>query len=412
MILIEAFQKGREKGGPRGRVLCKLERREARGRFWEGAELSVCVAGNMNEDDDFGDLYADVGPAVGGESGNSLYGAASAATTKEKGESRVLYEDDEDDEELLYGTSSSAVVSAPVVSPSISAAAVQGSGLLVQPTATAAVGFEVGARDVDNEENFLYGQLYGSSSSSKAPLQSTPVGLEQKPRPEAAAAAAGVDAADCRKKDPGGGGKAQVEKNGNSYLFGVADASSGQQAVFLPKAELSTPPPAAVVAFERSENPRYLPDTVTNVGLEAAQGGSQSFMPLGSVGGFDDDYETTAVGMTDGGNGNASSTIIPPTSADEGRDDWDSDSEDDIQIVLNDETPAYDNINMMEYGGEGELYEGSDDEDEEDLVIVAGDELLDGQEDWGEEGPLSEQPLPLPPNGAPPVGTEKAELGS
>lgn len=373
----------------------------------------------MNEDDDFGDLYADAGPAVGGESGNSLYGAASASasaatTTKEKGESRVLYEDDEDDEELLYGTSSSAVVAAPVVSSSTPAAAVQGSGLLVQATtATAAVGFEVGARDVDNEENFLYGQLYGSSSSSKATLESTPVGLEQKSRSEAATAAAGVDAADCRKKDPGGGGKAKAEKNGNSYLFGVAAASSGQQAVFLPKAELSTPPPpAAVVAFERSENPRYLPDTVKNVGLEAAQAGSQSFMPLGSVGGFDDDYETTAVGMTDGVNGNVSSTVIPPTTAEEGRDDWDSDSEDDIQIVLNDETPAYDNNNMMEYGGEGELYEGSDDEDEEDLVIVAGDEPLDGQEDWGEEGPLSEQPLPLPPNGAPPVGTEKAELGS
>lgn len=41
--LIEAFQRGRGKGVPRGRVLCKLGRREARGRGGEGAEFSVCA---------------------------------------------------------------------------------------------------------------------------------------------------------------------------------------------------------------------------------------------------------------------------------------------------------------------------------------------------------------------------------
>ena len=39
---------------------------------------------------------------------------------------------------------------------------------------------------------------------------------------------------------------------------------------------------------------------------------------------------------------------------------------------------------------------------------MAGDEPLDGQENWGEEGgPLSEQPLPGPPSGGPPGAAER-----
>jgi hypothetical protein len=72
--------------------------------------------------------------------------------------------------------------------------------------------------------------------------------------------------------------------------------------------------------------------------------------------------------------------------------------------VLNDDAPTYDN---PEEDAKGEFYEGSD-EDEEDLIIVAGGEPLDGQENWGEEGgSLSEPILPGPPSGGPPGAAER-----
>lgn len=43
--------------------------------------------------------------------------------------------------------------------------------------------------------------------------------------------------------------------------------------------------------------------------------------------------------------------------------------------MLNDDVLVYDN---MEGDGKGEFYEGSDDEDEEDFIIVVGDEFFDG----------------------------------
>lgn len=70
-----------------------------------------------------------------------------------------------------------------------------------------------------------------------------------------------------------------------------------------------------------------------------------------------------------------------------GEDDWDSDSEDDLQIVLNDNTHGPMGMERMGVGGEDD----EDDEDGEPLVIVADDDgpshppMMEEQE-WGEEG--------------------------
>nr|CAD1832844.1 unnamed protein product [Ananas comosus var. bracteatus] len=74
-----------------------------------------------------------------------------------------------------------------------------------------------------------------------------------------------------------------------------------------------------------------------------------------------------------------------------GSEDWDSDSEDDLQIVLND-----DNYGMLGglRDGRGGVEDGDEDEDgEEDLVIVTDEDQLHHhhlpaaeEQDWGEEG--------------------------
>eukprot|EP01018_Ginkgo_biloba_P009741 Gb_35383 [translate_table: standard] len=71
------------------------------------------------------------------------------------------------------------------------------------------------------------------------------------------------------------------------------------------------------------------------------------------------------------------------------REDWDSDSDDDLQIVLNDDRPAgFSNIHR---GGEGgtEFEDGSDNEDgDDDLVIVTGGDQPMKDQEWGEETQL------------------------
>ncbi|KAJ7548389.1 hypothetical protein O6H91_07G010100 [Diphasiastrum complanatum] len=63
-----------------------------------------------------------------------------------------------------------------------------------------------------------------------------------------------------------------------------------------------------------------------------------------------------------------------------GNNDVDSDSEDDLKILLNDDNPMY----ASSERAMDRIVEGSEDEDEEDLVIVAGDEPPDDRE-WGED---------------------------
>lgn len=95
----------------------------------------------MNDDDDFGDLHAaDVGGGTEGGTG-TLY-----EVTKVVSQEHRQFEDG-DEEELLYGTSSSSAVAAPPPAAAAAAPAV---------TVAATSGFEVGGKDVENEETFLY----------------------------------------------------------------------------------------------------------------------------------------------------------------------------------------------------------------------------------------------------------------
>lgn len=63
---------------------------------------------------------------------------------------------------------------------------------------------------------------------------------------------------------------------------------------------------------------------------------------------------------------------------------WDSDSEDDLQIVLNDDRAVYPNMERREWDFE----EGSEDEDGDDLVIVAGGDNPIEDQEWGAEATL------------------------
>lgn len=274
--------------------------------------MEVVIA--MNDDDDFGDLYA---ADVGGGATGTLY-----EVTKEVSEERRQQFDDEkeDEEELLYGTSSS---SAAVAAPPPAAV-----------TVGVTAGFEVGGKEVENEETFLYGELYGSTPTTTTTTKSD----------------------DARKQSEESRGAAGIG-NGNLYSSSL-------------------------------ENPRGV-----GVGLHQ-QVVAPGLAPSGS---FRKEEVTTTTTTTGGSGAGATEGVA--------EEEWDSDSDDGLQIVLNDDAPAFDNT---EGDGKGEFYEGSDDEDEEDLIIMAGDEPLDGQEDWGEEGgPLLELPLPGPPSGGPPGAAER-----
>lgn len=297
----------------------------------------------MNDDDDFGDLYAaDVGG--GGVGTGTLY-----EVTKEVREERRRFgevEDErEDEEELLYGSSSSSAV----------AAAAPGAVAVPLPAAGVGLttGFEVGGKEVENEETFLYGELYGS-----APAATTTTGRSDD------------DDDDGARKGALQSESAAVIGNENLYSAEVGGS----------------------VGLSGLENPRGVGQS-PGVGL-LPQVVAPGLAPSPSFG-LRGKEEVASAAVRGDGNG--------VRAAEGAEEDWDSDSDDGLQIVLNDDAPAYDNT---EGDGKGEFYD--DDEDEEDLIIVAGDEPLDGQEDWGEEGgPLSEPPLPGPPSGGPPGAAER-----
>ncbi|PIA45749.1 hypothetical protein AQUCO_01600179v1 [Aquilegia coerulea] len=100
-----------------------------------------------------------------------------------------------------------------------------------------------------------------------------------------------------------------------------------------------------------------------------------SFIPgVFGAGDNQEDRKREDIGGTSGGGGGGQDD------EDRGGDDWDSDSEDDLQIVLNDKSGP---LGMDRNEGMG-----SDDEDGEDLVIVAdGDQLHQPMEDleWGDD---------------------------
>ena len=317
----------------------------------------------MNDDDDFGDLYAaDVGGGGGGT--GTLYEVTKEESVEERRRFGDGDDDKEDEEELLYGTSSSSAV-----------APAGGLGLVTVGQVT--TGFEVGGKDVENEETFLYGELYGSTTTSTTTTTAALKGEQ------------GVSGSSALQSgSPGDSGKgASAAGIGNGNLYSSETRVSGG---------LQSQPSAGTVAVLRSlENPR-------GVGGSPGLGVHQHVVapglaPSGSSGLREKEEVVVAERGDDTG-----------IAAEGAEEEWDSDSDDGLQIVLNDDAPTYDN---PEEEGKGEFYEGSD-EDEEDLIIVAGDEPLDGQENWGEDGgPLSEPPLPGPPSGGPSGAAERILQG-
>jgi len=144
----------------------------------------------------------------------------------------------------------------------------------------------------------------------------------------------------------------------------------------LPPPDLQAPPPSA------AEEPRKIPDgePQPNANLAAADAGID---PIEREVKFDIEEE-------DEGGGGGGSPVIPGLAgeapAEEGGegDDWDTDSEDDLKIVLNEN-----NHMAMERGGMVEGDEEEEDGDEE-LVIVAGGDPNQGMEEqeWGENAAL------------------------
>lgn len=326
----------------------------------------------MDDDDDFGDLYADMGAEEEARAGgNSSYRKLEGAG-REYGE----HADDEDDELLLYGASASSLATAKTHAA--------GSSVGRHPPFVA--GYEVGEKDVDNEEQMLYGQLYGSSSAkpSENAAPSSIVNLEasletvaDKSRLEAVV----FNRGGLKAKDISGLGVHDAQ----SIPFGAF--ASGEKRMHFIEAEPEVDVPSGELGISA-------PVAADSGLLRRPLNVAGSYDLAMSGGPFLEEEIGGTVGAGMGG-------IVG-----EEEDDWDSDSEDDLQIVLNDETAGFNNL---ERGVDGEYLEGS--EDDEDLVIVAGTEPLEGERDGGEDDILSEGHLPGPPSGPPPLGADKSILG-
>ncbi|KAM6553116.1 hypothetical protein CsatB_013878 [Cannabis sativa] len=113
-----------------------------------------------------------------------------------------------------------------------------------------------------------------------------------------------------------------------------------------------------------------------DVGSEPMIPGLESSVPIGGTMGDVDNVDASMGVRSLGGDG-----VDEDDAAGGDGDDWDSDSEDDLQIVLNDNNHG---PLAMERGGMGG---GDDDEDEDGLVIVTNDDpnqVMEEQE-WGED---------------------------
>ncbi|CAK9867096.1 unnamed protein product [Sphagnum jensenii] len=314
----------------------------------------------MDDDDDFGDLYADMGAEEEARAGgNSTYRKLEGAG-REYGE----HADDEDDELLLYGASASSLATAKTHAA--------GSSVGRHPPFVA--GYEVGEKDVDNEEQMLYGQLYGSSSakptensapSSIVNLEASVETVADKSRLEAVV----FNRGGLKAKDISGLGVHDAQ----SIPFGAV--ASGEKRMFFTEAEPEVDVPSGELGISA-------PVAADSGLLRRPLNVAGSYDLVMSSGPFLEEEIGGTVGAGMGG-------IVG-----EEEDDWDSDSEDDLQIVLNDETAGFNNL---ERGVDGEYLEGS--EDDEDLVIVAGTEPLESERDGEEDDILSEGHLPGPPRG-------------
>ncbi|KAG6551616.1 hypothetical protein Mapa_006695 [Marchantia paleacea] len=349
----------------------------------------------MDGDDEFGDLYTDIGP----EDGKTLdqYGG--------EGDGDMY---DEDDEALLYGSST------PSLAPTSKAPS-------MPPSTICNSGLQTGLaeKEVDNDELLLYGQLYGVTLETTVKADSPMRRVESKPissfRPEKI-----KDSLDSRVLESGEDNSFDLSEEdrlnsagdltGKSVeipLGGVGGSAGGGERGL---ARDSIPFPPRM--FDGFSNRALAPESNTTSSLRLPHVNDVS-MQISSPPGL------------------SSSAHIPAEFAAEDdieeqhmREDWeegddaagegggeaeaeewdDSDSEDDLQIVLNDEAPMY---AASERPVDGDVAEGSEDEDEEDLVIVAGDDDGPIEEQEWEEQPLATDVLPGL-SGAPiPLGSDR-----
>ncbi|OMO90894.1 Pre-mRNA polyadenylation factor Fip1 [Corchorus olitorius] len=176
----------------------------------------------------------------------------------------------------------------------------------------------------------------------------------------------------------------------------------------------SAPAPAAVSASDSIPNRDSAPEPMVidskqepsdgkDVKFDIEEGGSNGIEDLGSddpiIPGLSEPVRQDDSRKNNTGNNNG--VRGGEAEAEEG-DDWDSDSEDDLQIVLNDNNHG---PMAMERGGM--MGDDDDDEDGDPLVIVADGDANQGMEeqDWGEEGGQSA-------DGERKEGGEAGKLGS
>ncbi|OAE34329.1 hypothetical protein AXG93_1054s1130 [Marchantia polymorpha subsp. ruderalis] len=393
---VSDLHKSGEGGGQPRREPSRAEAIEAAAlgelRLW-AAERSTQE--KMDGDDEFGDLYTDIGP----EDGKTLdqYGG--------EGDGDMY---DEDDEALLYGSST------PSLAPSSKAP-------LMPPSTIRNSGLQTGLaeKEVDNDELLLYGQLYGVTLETTVKAESPLRRVESKPissfRPEKI-----KDSLDSRVLESGEDNDFDLSEEdrlnsagdliGKSIeipLGGVGSSAGGGERG-LPRDSIPFPPRMFDVFSNRSLAPENdttsllrLPH-VNDVSMQiSSPPGLSSSGHIPAEFAAEDDIEEQHM-REDWEEGD---DVAGEEGGEADAEEWDdSDSEDDLQIVLNDEAPIY---AASERPVDGDVAEGSEDEDEEDLVIVAGDDDGPIEEQEWEEQPLATDCLPGL-SGAPiPLGSER-----
>eukprot|EP01018_Ginkgo_biloba_P037158 Gb_32960 [translate_table: standard] len=363
----------------------------------------------MEEEDEFGDLYADVGLE------NSSYNAPNPAPLR----SQAVYED-YDDEELLYGKPSPSslqrVSRTPMLSQQVTRAGVE-------------VEFDFGENDEEDrvqngrEEVEVEFDFVEHDEGTKLRDGPKDAGDNEQGRTKEMSEiewnysekevvdhvvtsphADFVGSSEIRKEDIGGELVEENEEKPLSYGLGKTKLEEKVEKDL----SLTSAKHRDNVFQNGVDNSTLQLDDIPGIGM--MQDGTAAIPGLSTrLSGFDE--------VEEHGEGNGENWIgegserhdltsrpelagMPNQDLQEGE-EWDSDSEDDLQIVLNDDRGMYSNF---ERGGEREFEEGSEDEDGEDLVIVAGGDHPIEDQEWGGE-------VQLPLDGAVSTSVDKALPG-
>ncbi|XP_057827288.2 FIP1[V]-like protein isoform X1 [Cryptomeria japonica] len=315
----------------------------------------------MEEEDEFGDLYADVLVE------NSTVNANNPSATLT---SKPIYEqfDDDDDEVVLYGKSSPSTSHQQQVLRESQPAEIEDDDFDLNGTRSEAPGVS-GHADVDaSDQDAIAGKSEMEWNYSEAD--------------EFGAAGTQASGQDNLLKNP--------ETKEDEF-----DDGNGEIAVLEPPNETVAQDTSVHASVETAENNMQefgeengSPQVNNSIpGIGVVSGGAMSIPGISSY-------------HEDGGEGNGDNFVaegserqeLMPTAEMAGiqnqdaqmRDEWDSDSEDDLQIVLNDDRVMYQTLER----GDRDFEEGSEDEDGDDLVIVAGDDHPIEEQEWGVETQL------------------------